>query len=197
MGSLDDERRSQITAGNVLTISSSTEAELWIGVMTGTSADAIDVALIAFDSSAHPTLRHFYQHPLQPELRTAILELASPGFNEIDRMGLLDRLLGQEIGRAICDMLTEANIETRSIRAIGSHGQTVRHRPRQRPLPFTLQIGCPATIAEITGITTVSFASGTSPLVDKVLRWCHLPTMHCFIKKNSALLWLILVALPI
>jgi len=133
-----------------------TEPELWVGVMTGTSADSIDVALVNFDSTSPPTLHSFYQQPLEAELRTAILELAAPGLNEIDRMGQLDRLLGREVGRAVCAMLQAANVDRNSIRAIGNHGQTIRHRPHQRPLPFTLQIGCPATIAEITGITTVS-----------------------------------------
>jgi len=156
MGSRHDERYRQTATGDVLTISTTTEPELWIGVMTGTSADSIDVALVSFNATAPPTLRHFYQHPLPADLRTAILELAAPGLNEIDRMGLLDRLLGREIGHAICAMLQASNVDHSAIRAIGNHGQTIRHRPQQRPFPFTLQIGCPATIAEITHITTVS-----------------------------------------
>ncbi|MDX8413724.1 MAG: anhydro-N-acetylmuramic acid kinase [Mariprofundales bacterium] len=156
MGSRHDERCRQAATGDVLAIATMTGEELWIGVMTGTSADSIDVALVSFNAASPPTLRAFYQHPLEPELHTAILELAAPGLNEIDRMGLLDRLLGREIGRAVCAMLQAANVDKNSIRAIGNHGQTIRHRPHQRPLPFTLQIGCPATIAEITGITTVS-----------------------------------------
>ncbi len=126
------------------------------GVMSGTSADAIDVALVAFRDGAPPRLHHFHQHPMPDKLHTAILELAAPGINEIDRMGTLDRLLGREIARAVLAALKESGTERKEVTAIGSHGQTIRHRPHQRPLPFTLQIGCPATIAEITGITTVS-----------------------------------------
>jgi len=157
MGSGDDERGCQAAIGDVLAILSAVEPELWIGVMTGTSADAIDVALVAVDGGdGRPELRHFHQHPLEPELRTAILELAAPALNEIERMGVVDRLLGQAIGQAVCAMLNETQVAPSSIQAIGSHGQTIRHLPRQRPLSFTLQIGCPATIAEITNITTIS-----------------------------------------
>ncbi|RMH51192.1 MAG: anhydro-N-acetylmuramic acid kinase [Zetaproteobacteria bacterium] len=124
--------------------------------MSGTSADAIDVALVAFADGAPPLLRHFHQRPIEHELRAAIIELAAPGIDEIDRMGPLDRMLGREIGRAVLAALDAAGIPAKRLRAIGSHGQTIRHRPRHRPLPFTLQIGCPATIAETTGITTVS-----------------------------------------
>ncbi|MDQ6965065.1 MAG: anhydro-N-acetylmuramic acid kinase [Mariprofundales bacterium] len=130
--------------------------ELYVGVMTGTSADAIDAALVSFKSGRPPTLCSFYQHPLDPLLRTAILELAAPGLDEIDRMGVLDRLLGREIAAAVSTLLKGAQVANSAVRAIGSHGQTIRHRPHLRPQPFTLQIGCPATIAEITAITTVS-----------------------------------------
>lgn len=124
--------------------------------MTGTSADAIDAALVAFDANSPPRLRHFHQHPLPFELHTAILELAAPGINEIERMGTLDRLLGREIARAVNGLLAASGTQPQAVRAIGSHGQTIRHCPHHRPLPFTMQIGCPATIAEQTGITTVS-----------------------------------------
>ncbi|MDQ6951817.1 MAG: anhydro-N-acetylmuramic acid kinase [Mariprofundales bacterium] len=131
-------------------------SEHFIGVMTGTSADAIDAALVAFGDDGRPALRHFYQHPMNDALRAAILELSAPGMNEIERMGVLDRLLGQEIGHCVKALLGDAKISASDIRAIGSHGQTIRHRPNARPLPFTLQIGCPATIAETTNITTIS-----------------------------------------
>ncbi|MDX8408651.1 MAG: anhydro-N-acetylmuramic acid kinase [Mariprofundales bacterium] len=131
-------------------------SECFIGVMTGTSADAIDAAVVAFDDTGNPVLRHFYQHALTADLRYAILELAAPGMNEIDRMGVLDRLLGQEIGRCVLALLKQTGIPASEICAIGSHGQTIRHRPNARPQPFTLQIGCPATIAELTSITTIS-----------------------------------------
>ena len=123
--------------------------------MSGTSVDAIDVAIIQINSDGRPELKHFREYPIPRELREPILRLAEPGFDEIDALGSLDRALGEAIADAVLDTLKDAEISPAKITGIGSHGQTVRHRPHGR-LAFTLQIGCPATIAEKTGITTVS-----------------------------------------
>ncbi len=126
-----------------------------IGIMSGTSADGINVAIIR---EAGAQLVHFSEQPMPKELREPILRLAQPGLNEIDALGALDRTLGEAFGQAIMETLKDAGIAATEIIAIGSHGQTIRHRPKGMDggRPFTLQIGCAATIAEITGITTVS-----------------------------------------
>jgi len=131
------------------------EEKYLIGIMSGTSADGINVAIIR---EAGAQLIHFSERPMPAELREPILRIAEPGLGEIDTMGSLDRSLGEAFGRATLETIEETGIAKDNILAIGSHGQTIRHRPKGHKggKPFTLQIGCAATIAELTGITTIS-----------------------------------------
>ena len=126
-----------------------------IGIMSGTSCDAIDIAII--DIYNHK-LVHFSEYPMPVELRESCLRIAKPGFDEIDQLGSLDRALAMAFAQAVAIALKEANILSQQILAIGSHGQTIRHRPQgmSGSHPFTLQIGCAATLAEQTKITVVS-----------------------------------------
>lgn len=126
-----------------------------VGIMSGTSCDGIDVAIV--DIHSHK-LVHFSEHPMPAELRESCLRIAKPGFDEIDQLGTLDRALGMAFAQAVVTALKEKNIPTQQVLAIGSHGQTVRHRPQgiSGGHPFTLQIGCAATLAEQTGITVIS-----------------------------------------
>lgn len=128
-----------------------------IGVMSGTSADAIDVAIVSI-SRTDIELNHYTEHPLPEKLRELILRLAEPGIDEIDCMGALSRELGMAFARAVQTTLSDSGLQAADITAIASHGQTIRHRPKGigRSLPFTLQIGDAATIAEQTGITTIT-----------------------------------------
>lgn len=131
------------------------DTHYYIGLMSGTSADAIDAALVDF--SNEPVLVGHFTEPLPTDLRQQIHQLSLPGDNEIDRMGDLDRRLGSLFAKAAMDLLDKTGLEANQIRAIGSHGQTIRHRPPQpSSRGFTLQIGDPNLIAEITGITTVA-----------------------------------------
>jgi len=128
----------------------------YIGLMSGTSLDAIDAALVSFPGK-QPVLHHAINYPLHESLRNDIRALCTPGENEIDRMGQLDIVLGNTFAAAVKQLLTDAGIDATQIHAIGSHGQTIRHRPRlEKGQCFTLQIGDPNTIAEQTGITTVA-----------------------------------------
>ncbi|MDX8392820.1 MAG: anhydro-N-acetylmuramic acid kinase [Mariprofundaceae bacterium] len=132
---------------------------LFIGIMSGTSCDGIDVAIVRFGIKPHvgerPELVHFSEHALAAKLHEPLLRLAAPGINEIDSMGELDGLLGQAFAEAALKAISAAGLQASSIAAIGCHGQTIRHRPRGKH-PFTLQIGSAAIIAEKTGITTIS-----------------------------------------
>jgi anhydro-N-acetylmuramic acid kinase len=135
--------------------------------MSGTSMDAIDAALLRIDDHGFELL-DCREHPIASDLRERIQELSHPGDNEIERLGELDRELGLCFAEAVSCLLVQAGQAQENIRAIGSHGQTVRHRPpsAQTGNPsaghasagraFTLQIGDPNTIAEVTGITTVA-----------------------------------------
>jgi len=126
---------------------------LLIGIMSGTSCDGIDVAIVRMNE--RPELVHFAEHAMPAELHEPLLRLAEPGINEIDTMGELNVLLGQAFAEAALSAISATGLQDSDIAAIGCLGQTIRHRPRTRH-PFTLQIGSAAIVAEKTGITTVS-----------------------------------------
>ncbi len=123
----------------------------YIGLMSGTSLDSIDAVLVEFE----PQFRMLGELSSEiPEpLRQQILQLTLPGNDEIDRMGRVDLELGRCFAEASTQLLEQHAIEPSQVTAIGSHGQTIRHRPAAG---FTLQIGDPNTIAEQSGITTVA-----------------------------------------
>ncbi len=127
---------------------------LYIGLMSGTSMDAADAALVDF-SADQPKLIATQRTPLTAELRTALLALCVPGPNEIERMAELDARLGELFADSALALLKKSGVKPVQVQAIGSHGQTVRHQP-SGPYPFSLQIGNPALIAQRTGITTVA-----------------------------------------
>ncbi|WP_346838766.1 anhydro-N-acetylmuramic acid kinase [Microbulbifer sp. SAOS-129_SWC] len=134
-------------------------AELYIGLMSGTSVDSIDAVLVEFGQQdpVAPSVRAALGHSIDPTLREAILALCAPGPSELDRAGQLDRQIGQAFAEATLALLERAGVAAAEVTAIGSHGQTVRHRPPgSLNWPFSLQIGDPNTIAALTGITTVA-----------------------------------------
>ena len=123
---------------------------IYIGVMTGTSMDGVDIVAASFDPlQLHATLTL----PFDPDLRDELMALTLPDDNEIDRMGKADVALAQMIGHGINTLIEENNLNKSQIKAIGSHGQTIRHRPEHG---FTLQIGDPNIITEITQIPVIS-----------------------------------------
>jgi anhydro-N-acetylmuramic acid kinase len=133
-------------------------ARLYVGLMSGTSMDAIDAALVSCDDRGTQLL-HSHAHPISASLRDTIHGLSHSGPDEIDRLGPLDRQLGGLFGDAAIALLADARLAPEQVCAIGSHGQTIRHRPPSAghgQNSFTLQIGDPNTIAERTGITTVA-----------------------------------------
>lgn len=127
---------------------------LYIGLMSGTSIDGIDTALVNFNDSKPRLVNHLYV-PYLPSLRQQISALCHRGDNEIERLGELDVLLGQAFAKAVNELLKRESLTPHEIRAIGSHGQTIRHAPNHNSR-FTLQIGDPNTIAALTSITTVA-----------------------------------------
>ena len=128
--------------------------ELFIGLISGTSLDGIDAALVDF-SAGSPKLRSTLHSPYSGPLLGELRSLCQPGNNEIDRLGELDRQVGRAFAAAVDALIGQAGVAAGQIAAIGSHGQTIRHRPATNN-PFTLQIGDPNTLAELTGITTVA-----------------------------------------
>ena len=129
---------------------------LYLGLISGTSADGVDVALAEFSGTAPPRLHAARTVPYEDTLRRAILELAQgEGAFDLDRYGALDVRIGLAFATAANTVLREAGVPAQAVRAIGSHGQTVRHRPGGAH-PFTLQLGDATVIAEHTGIATVA-----------------------------------------
>jgi anhydro-N-acetylmuramic acid kinase len=129
--------------------------DCFIGLMSGTSMDGIDAVVVRFgeqDAQLLASLQHPYPEPLRKKLRQAI---SHPESCTVDDVGTLDRQVGASFRDAALAVLAANGLAAADIVAIGSHGQTLRHRP-DAPTPYSLQIGDPATIAVGTGITTVA-----------------------------------------
>ncbi|GAA4886260.1 anhydro-N-acetylmuramic acid kinase [Ferrimonas pelagia] len=126
-----------------------------IGLMSGTSMDGIDAVLARFDQRGHPSLVASHSLALPPTLLTELHRLCSPADNEIDRMGRADRAIALCFAEAVQGLLAKTEIDAAQIAAIGSHGQTVRHHPDGRHA-FTLQLGCPSTLAVASGIDVIA-----------------------------------------
>lgn len=129
-------------------------AELLIGLMSGTSMDAVDAVLVEFTDN-NPYLVEKYSLPIPPSLRQQLQTLARPGVNELDCMACLDSALARLFAEAVITLLNQAGIPASRVRAIGNHGQTIRHSPAGSE-PYTIQIGNPNLITELTGIMTVT-----------------------------------------
>ena len=126
--------------------------DLYVGLMSGTSLDGVDAILADFSAKPFCILSHAHV-PFDVGLRESLLALASPGFDEIERAGTLGGILAHKYAHAVQLVLLRAGTQSGEVRAIGCHGQTIRHRPAQG---FTLQIGNPALLAELTGIPVVA-----------------------------------------
>jgi anhydro-N-acetylmuramic acid kinase len=128
---------------------------LYIGLISGTSADGIDAALVRFEQD-RPQLVHALTHPWPDALRAQILRVAQDETRlDLDAYGRLDVAIGQVFAEATQQVLQRSGTQAEKVRAIGSHGQTIRHRPGGE-YPFTLQIGDASVIAERSGIDVVA-----------------------------------------
>ena len=123
----------------------------YIGLMSGTSVDGIDAALVRFSPQLEVVATHSQEIP--SGLRDAILSLALPGDNEIERLAEVDLAIARLSAKAVLALLKQTSIRAGEVTAIGSHGQTLRHLPQ---LGSTLQVGDPNLIAELTQIDTVA-----------------------------------------
>lgn len=122
---------------------------IYIGVMTGTSMDGLDLVAASFQPlKVHATLTLQFEE----DLRDQLMALTLPDDNEIDRMAVAHVALGRMIGEGVNQLIEQNHLDRTQIRAIGSHGQTIRHRPESG---FSLQIGDPHIITELTDIPVV------------------------------------------
>lgn len=131
------------------------DAPLYLGLMSGTSADGIDAALVQFPTTGGCRFVHGLTTRWEPMLRARLVALGEGGpLDSLEELGELDARIAINFADAANQLLAEAGVEPAQVRAIGSHGQTVRHRPLADPA-FTVQLGDGNRIAELTGITTV------------------------------------------
>ena len=132
---------------------------LFVGLISGTSADGIDAALVRFANShaqAHCELLLGRTCPWDDAIRARLVALGQGGdCTSLDELGALDVQVAQAFADAALTLLDAAGVSPAAVRALGSHGQTVRHRP-DASFPFTWQLGDGNVIAERTGITTVA-----------------------------------------
>jgi len=133
---------------------SHTASSYYIGLLSGTSMDAIDAAIIDFSSHV-PSIISTHSHPIPSDLQEKTRILYTSGNHEIQKLGKLDIEWGKLFGQAVITLLAQSDCRRDHIIAIGSHGQTIRHHP-EGEIPFTLQIGDPNTIAMLSGINTVA-----------------------------------------
>lgn len=124
---------------------------LYIGVMSGTSLDGLDIALI--DQDQRPHLIATLYRPMPERLRSDLLALCTSGNDELARAAIAEQHWVELAAGAINELLQQQGLSPQQIRAIGSHGQTVRHEPARG---FTIQIGNPALLAELTSISVVA-----------------------------------------
>jgi len=127
---------------------------LFIGTMSGTSMDGIDIVLASISNSQFKTIAS-YSEDFPDSFKNRLSALCTPGDDEIERCGRLDIEFGLFTATAINTLLKRERLKPEDIKAIGSHGQTIRHRPDANHA-FSWQIGNPSTIADQTGITTIA-----------------------------------------
>ncbi|KOC90892.1 anhydro-N-acetylmuramic acid kinase [Winslowiella iniecta] len=125
----------------------------YIGVMSGTSLDGVDVVLAAIDERM-VAQQASYIHPFPPDLRQQVLAICQGQSLTLSQLGQLDTRLGRLFAEAVLTMMQQKGLEASDITAIGCHGQTVWHEPLGEA-PNTQQIGDNNQIAAATGITVV------------------------------------------
>ncbi|MGE5624692.1 MAG: anhydro-N-acetylmuramic acid kinase [Bacillota bacterium] len=130
-------------------------SELFVGLMSGTSADGIDAVLMAFDSAPRLLATHFTPYAESVRERVRRISAGRHDGDPLDELGSLDTELGELFAAAALALLEESKTPKEKVRAVGSHGQTVRHRPRSKH-PFTAQIADPNVIAARLGLTVVA-----------------------------------------
>ena len=128
--------------------------ELFIGLMSGTSLDGMDAVLVNFGKTSQDIkiMGHSYV-PYEDAIKEALLKLHSPNTNELEESLIIGNTISKKAYEAIDALLKKTSITSKDIKAIGFHGQTVRHQPQKG---FTLQIGNPALLADLSNINVIA-----------------------------------------
>ncbi|HLF66328.1 MAG TPA: anhydro-N-acetylmuramic acid kinase [Gammaproteobacteria bacterium] len=129
-------------------------SDLFVGLMSGTSFDGIDAALVQFSGSKIELLAT-HLHPIPDSIKQQLLTLSQHQLHDLHQVCRLDIELGLVFADAVNTLLEKSKHSPQEIAAIGSHGQTLRHSPHQ-PYPYTLQIGDPHVLAVNTDISVVA-----------------------------------------
>ena len=133
--------------------------DLYIGLMSGTSLDGVDGVLVDFAAQTPSALRvraHAHR-PFAQDLAADLLALNTPGADELHRAALAANALARVYADVVHDLLHDGNLSSSQVRAIGAHGQTVRHRPREfGGVGYTLQLNNASLLAERTHIDVVA-----------------------------------------
>ena len=130
-----------------------TDLNLFIGIMSGTSLDGIDVALVSIENNQTKLISSL-ETPFTPTLKTELTKLITDQQCHLSKIGELSHNLAIAYSKAVNQLLGKANIESNQIAAIGLHGQTVFHSPNTQPA-FSLQLVNASVVAEMTGICCV------------------------------------------
>jgi len=137
-------------------VRSDSGASLYLGLISGTSADGIDAALVEFPADGTISLRFGRTYPWDSALRGQLVALGQEGSQlTLDALAELDVRVARVFAEVANQALVDSGTAASSVAAIGSHGQTLRHRPWGE-VPYTLQLGDPSTLAERTGIAVVA-----------------------------------------
>ena len=130
--------------------------EIYIGLMSGTSLDGVDAVLVDFAGDNVKVLAHAHR-PFEAALAAELLALNTAGADELHRAALAGNALVRLCAQAVDAVLSGSGITARQVRAIGAHGQTVRHRPGEFDgTGYTIQLNSPALLAELCGIDVVA-----------------------------------------
>lgn len=125
---------------------------LYIGLMSGTSMDGVDAALVDVDTNR---CLSGIMRPYTEKAKAFLEEVLRAERVGLGTLSQLSSVLGREFGLAVLELLEKAHCEAKDVVAIGSHGQTICH-DAMAEIPYTVQLGCPHTIAEMTGIRVIA-----------------------------------------
>ena len=128
------------------------QPELYIGLMSGTSLDGIDAVLVDLGQPKPLQIAQYYL-PFDDALKNDLLALHMPAHNELHRAQIIGNQLARMYAASVAPLLAQSRSSNQEVKAIGCHGQTIRHCPEHG---YSLQIGNAALLAELTGITVVS-----------------------------------------
>lgn len=126
---------------------------VYFGLMSGTSMDGVDGVAVRFETGQRPVVLAEAFVGFEQNLREALFSLQQPGENEIEREALAGNALAARYAVCCHELLRAGNLPAADVRAIGAHGQTVRHRPEKG---YTVQIQNPALLAELARIDVIA-----------------------------------------